>query len=300
MRRRSIFAATLVLALLPQAGLAQPCNPSAEGLVAWYPADGNANDEAAGNDGTLENGATYGQGRSGQAFQLDGIDDFVSAPASEATDPLFAGTLSAWVNVDVRPSEAGHAMTVIGRGGDGQDFDLQIGEDNLFSFSVGDAVRAGSSRIVKPGTWYHLAATWNSVEGLRFYVGGIQEGTNAELVEREAGGEPLRIGDHPFSGPTRLQGRIDDVRIYDRALDEEEVAELACVFPGICGDANNDATVNSSDALRILRAAVGQDVDCPTVRCDVNDDGDVIASDSLRTLRYGVGQDLELTCPAAM
>ncbi|MFN2500164.1 MAG: Ig-like domain-containing protein, partial [Pyrinomonadaceae bacterium] len=51
-------------------------SPSA-GMVAWYPANGNTNDVMGGNNGALQNGATYGLGKVGQAFSFDGVDDFV-------------------------------------------------------------------------------------------------------------------------------------------------------------------------------------------------------------------------------
>ena len=95
-RRRAPVAVAAVLALLGAvAPVRADCDPPSSGLVAWYPADGSTVDLALGNDATLENGATYGPGRSGQAFSLDGDDDFVSAPSTGATDPLFAGTLAA-------------------------------------------------------------------------------------------------------------------------------------------------------------------------------------------------------------
>jgi VCBS repeat-containing protein len=56
------------------------CTAPPANMVAWYPANGNAIDVMGGNNGTLQNGATVGAGRVGQAFQLDGADDYVSAP----------------------------------------------------------------------------------------------------------------------------------------------------------------------------------------------------------------------------
>ena len=47
------------------------------GMVAWYPGDGNANDIQGSNNGTLQNGTTFGQGMVGQAFTFDGANDRV-------------------------------------------------------------------------------------------------------------------------------------------------------------------------------------------------------------------------------
>ena len=61
-------------------------------LVSWWHAEGNANDSADGNNGTLQNGATFGTGRSGQAFSFDGVDDYVNVPdADNSIDPGSCG-----------------------------------------------------------------------------------------------------------------------------------------------------------------------------------------------------------------
>ncbi len=54
------------------------CVPPPTGLIAWWPGDGNANDLAGTNNGTLFNGATFDQGRVEQAFRFDGVNDVVS------------------------------------------------------------------------------------------------------------------------------------------------------------------------------------------------------------------------------
>ena len=60
-------------------GYAQTCVQPPSGLVSWWPGDGNANDIADGNNGTLMGGATFASGKVGQAFLLDGINAFVDA-----------------------------------------------------------------------------------------------------------------------------------------------------------------------------------------------------------------------------
>ncbi|MBI3415922.1 MAG: immunoglobulin domain-containing protein, partial [Verrucomicrobia bacterium] len=63
------------------------CVPTPTGLIAWWPGDGNANDLAGTNHGTLRNGAGFAPGIVGQAFALDGVDDFVSIPHAAALNP---------------------------------------------------------------------------------------------------------------------------------------------------------------------------------------------------------------------
>ena len=53
---------------------------SSDGLVAYWPADGDARDSVGGNHGTLRNGATFAPGIVGRAFRLDGVNDQAKMP----------------------------------------------------------------------------------------------------------------------------------------------------------------------------------------------------------------------------
>ncbi|HYC57364.1 MAG TPA: C-type lectin domain-containing protein [Candidatus Binatia bacterium] len=64
-----------------------------------------------------------------------------------------------------------------------------------------------------------------------------------------------------------------------------------------CGDAVPPAGVTASDALYVLRSAVGS-AQCEPCVCDVDDSGTLTATDSLRTLRNAVGQNVQLQCPS--
>ena len=72
-----------------------------------------------------------------------------------------------------------------------------------------------------------------------------------------------------------------------------------CTAAIICGDANDNDHIQTSDALLVLRAAIGQHVACPKDRCDADGDEVVRASDSLRVLKRAVGQSVVMACPQA-
>jgi hypothetical protein len=65
---------------------------------------------------------------------------------------------------------------------------------------------------------------------------------------------------------------------------------------GLCGDAVSDEVILASDALAILRGAVGT-IPCSPCICDVNGSG-VTAGDALAVLKRAVGGDIALVCPA--
>ena len=70
---------------------------SPSGLIAWWPGDGMALDVTSTNDGTLYNGVGYTTGKVGQAFNLDGSDDYVDIGDLAALDNAGEITVLAWV-----------------------------------------------------------------------------------------------------------------------------------------------------------------------------------------------------------
>lgn len=61
--------------------LAQQCVPPPANMIGWWPGDNNEDDiSGSGNNGTLQNGATFASGKVGQAFSLDGVNDYILIP----------------------------------------------------------------------------------------------------------------------------------------------------------------------------------------------------------------------------
>lgn len=89
----------------------------------------------------------------------------------------------------------------------------------------------------------------------------------------------------------------DSGRSYPR-VDCHAAVEAAVALAPLCGDANDDGSVLSGDALQALRGAVGLTEDCPLERCDANGSGDLTAADALSILRIAVGIDLKGQCLA--
>ena len=94
----AVFCAGALL-LFPATAQAQECLPAPEGLVGWWPGDGDASDIQGANTGVLV-GTTFAAGKVGQAFSFDGVDDFVEVVDSGNLNPTTAITLDAWVGPD--------------------------------------------------------------------------------------------------------------------------------------------------------------------------------------------------------
>ncbi|HET9062967.1 MAG TPA: dockerin type I domain-containing protein, partial [Candidatus Binatia bacterium] len=76
-----------------------------------------------------------------------------------------------------------------------------------------------------------------------------------------------------------------------------ELATTTSTLPTpLCGDANGDGTIAATDALIVLRTAVGT-ATCEPCVCDADASGAITAADALRLLRAGVGEPVVRDCP---
>jgi hypothetical protein len=177
--------------------------------------------------GALVNGAAWAAGTIGNAVDLDGTDDHVSFP-SGVVSGLNDFTIAAWVNPDVNATWA-------------RLFDFGTGTNNYMFLapSNGGAVRfairtpsVNEQQITGPavlpaGEWSHVAVTLSGNTGM-LYVNGSPVATNNAMTLRPSSlGITTQnwIGRAQFADPY-LNGRVDDFRIYSRALSGPEIGKL--------------------------------------------------------------------------
>lgn len=201
------------------------CVNAPAGLVAWYGGDGNANDLAAGRNGQLKNGATFATGRVGQAFNLDGVDDYVEVAHSPELDPTAEATMEAWVNLAETPSRD-HKMDILSKTAPGRGLGLSATTDDRFYFYVGSGWGVRSTTIIQKNQWYHLAATYVANQEIRLYVNGRLETTQRINEIRLPHSNPLMIGASPGLPNDRFRGLIDEASLYNRALSAAEIEAI--------------------------------------------------------------------------
>lgn len=209
--------------------------PQQPGLVAAYAFDegsGTAVDDLStfGNDGSIIGAAWTTSGHSGHALIFDGIDDHVLVPDASSLDLTTGMTLEAWVY----PTSTQSGWRAI----------LQKQVDAWFLNGNTSANRPGvggtfdgTCCTVLSGTaalpanqWTHVAGSYDGAN-LRLYVNGTPVATQAQTGSLQVNAFPLRIGGNTY-GNEFFPGRIDDVRIYDRALSQSEIqADMATPVP---------------------------------------------------------------------
>ena len=216
------------------------CVPAPPNLMNWYQAEGDATDIRSGKDGTLRNGTSFASGRVGEAFSLDGTNDYVLLPASTRLNTDNDFTIDAWINKGTQPASG----IIFGQsdGTSGSDRPLiwfrVFGGGSVSALLRGKGtpatVRADSSQLVNDEQWHHVAAVWNAASGLLLiYVDGVESGrANGSLGGNTASNDWVGIGgvnDNLSEGVQHFyEGLIDEVEIFHRALTTDEIEAIYC------------------------------------------------------------------------
>ncbi|MDQ1557736.1 MAG: hypothetical protein QOD32_796, partial [Pyrinomonadaceae bacterium] len=219
------------------------CAAPPANMRAWYPGDGTADDVQGNNTGTPQNGATFAAGKVGQAFQLDGADDYVLVADNAAADVTGALTLDAWIN----PQGIGATQSIVSKydsftGNASYALELIAGGRLTFSVSRDGSNNAGTFRaftttnpVVAPNVFQHVAATFDpATQAGKIYVNGVEAATTLDPNSGNVstifdGNAPLLIGSIRNVGGTLadfFNGSIDEVEIFGRALTQGEIQSI--------------------------------------------------------------------------
>jgi hypothetical protein len=195
---------------------------TAPGLVAAYNFDEGSGTTLAdvtpyANNGSIS-GAAWAPGTNGSALWFDGQDDWVTIADDDSLGLTTGMTLEAWVNLNSRQSW----QTTIFKE------DASVGPAYaLYANDQGDHAKAVSSpgsyvELLSSGVqlplnrWVHVATTFDSSE-FKIYIDGVLRNSMPVTDLLATGSDPLRLGGNSFWGEY-LDGALDDVRVYDRAL----------------------------------------------------------------------------------
>ncbi|HTQ50900.1 MAG TPA: LamG domain-containing protein [Candidatus Acidoferrales bacterium] len=208
------------------------------GLVAYYPFNGDANDASGNGDNGTVNGAILTMDRNGitnSAYNFNGTNNYISFP-TVPTAQVDNWTISAWL----KPGSTNQIGIAIGMGFDngstGNGYSLGIAEpvamtpgNQMFSLFGGLGQVPGGYHFTDTNQWYQ-AVMLRSSGVLKFYLNGVQTPNTSTSTPLTPAA--FRIGSN--IGLRFFNGVIDDVRIYNRALSSNEVASLYAYESGIC------------------------------------------------------------------
>jgi hypothetical protein len=264
-----------------------------------------------GNNGTAA-GTAWATGKYGSALSFNGSSSSVTIPDTGSLDLTNGMTLEAWV----KPNAQGPSWrTVLFKEmPTGMDYSLYANNDA--GLPIGQAQIRGEQSVVGPsalplGTWTYLAATYDgSTESL--YVDGTQVASAPLEDSIEVSDGNLRIGGNSIWSEW-FSGLIDEVRVYNRALPQNEIQidmttpisafpVMQAGAPGVVGEQHVEPDSNpavhagqaeaystvatSSDSIENIRVYVDSDTTAETLFAGIYSDkdghpGKLLASGSL-------------------
>ena len=202
-----------------------------DGLVgAWLMDEGNGNTVSDSSDNGLDGKIAKGnpkwvKGKYGGAMEFGGAD-MVTVDDKAALD-LKSFTLSAWINI---PKISGVWQIIASkenRGPTGRNYGI-FGHVNTgvihYSFTTGGWKSFDAKTVVTDGKWHHIATTYEKPD-FKLYLDGKVDAQVAPGTDPDNHDNFLFIGGCDI-GNYWMTGTIDEVVLYDRALDEAEINEL--------------------------------------------------------------------------
>jgi hypothetical protein len=212
------------LAMLFNVANANADSTLANGLVTYYPFNGNANDEGGnGNNGVLYGASLIADrfGNTNSAYHFDGINDYVRIADSNSLNITGNLTISTWICTnDSSNIIFSNMLEITPHSG----YSLRLSNGKI-RFMSGDQSLYGNSSV-NTNLWTHVAVTLSGTNAT-LYVKGVFD-TSGTVGVPTASSVDQTIG-ASYTPWYFLNGSIDDVRVYNRALSYSEIQELATV-----------------------------------------------------------------------
>lgn len=247
---------SLIVFVFPIAAFASDPN-----LVAYWCLDGDATDSS----GNSHHGAPYGdptwivEGKIDGAIQLDGEDDHIGTPF--ILDPNNVFSALAWVRLDTKSTD--YQVIVQQEGEDpnhpGRVWLGRNADDSLFSYIGGGFTSSTNPVFSTPGQWTHVGVTYDG-STVTLYANGQWVGSSSKAAESCSGS--MLIGTHKSKDPLHFwDGLIDDVQIYDRALDQSEIADIVGPVLNVSSNtfvfSSTDSLTNPADQILTIENKLG-------------------------------------------
>lgn len=202
-----------------------------EGIVAYYPFEGDAQDRSENGNDAVVYGATLTEDRFGNpssAYQFDGINDYMEVLDNDLLDLTSGITISLWIRPEAVMTSGRYLFIKKKQWETSADYDLDIipGRIRAILSNVGGGHPLYGSTVIQDDQWQHLVLTWNG-SIMKVFYNGHQDGTRDALGTIPAGSGNLEIGTFSGDSPQYFyKGIIDDIRLYNRGLLNEEVLLL--------------------------------------------------------------------------
>ena len=203
-----------------------------DGLVAYYPFNGNANDESGNGHNGIVNGATLTADRFGnanKAYSFDGTGT-IDLTGTSSLNFLTGGfSLVAWAKFTAETAGNGDKGIVVKHYCGVANGYFLAEYENSFDFYVSPDPTLKTTEKYNDGKWHFVVGVYDGTTKY-LYVDGVLKLSKSSIYSN-VNSENIRIGGAVNSAyghcdASHFMGAIDDVRIYNRALSASEIKQL--------------------------------------------------------------------------
>lgn len=188
------------------------------------PTDGVLDSTGNGHDGTCTACPSRVTGIRGGAYRFNpNGPQYIVVPDSPAFRGVF--TIAAWMYTDNTNNQIAVMSKPYGSG-TGNSWQLENLSDDRVSFSGGSSHSLVSMMSVPQMTWVHVAGTWDGTTK-RLYINGTLARSGTSQISYDSHDIYLGADENNGSLALPFDGELDDLRVYNRVLSQDEIAELA-------------------------------------------------------------------------
>lgn len=201
----------------------------AQQVVAYYDFNGNAKDVSGNGNHASIHGAFLTQdrfGRANQAFQLDGTQGQLTASNAAQLQSVTA-SVSFWVRADEIPAQG--EVYILSHGGWQERWKISLPSHGkpIWTTHAGGSccsdLDSGTPLVV--GAWTHLVMVHDGAKE-KIYLNGVLANQRDYAGDLDATTQPLGMGYSPVDNAYFFKGALDEVTIYNGALNDTDVANL--------------------------------------------------------------------------
>lgn len=169
------------------------------------------------------------------AFQTQVAEAATSAPARylEASMNNLSGprninsfTLECWVYIPDTTSTDAHHLFGTSTASFNRGFSFELNRNKLFIrlFANNNTFDALGTTTVRPGTWNHLAATFdNSTDVIKLYLNGVEDGTATQVWNYSDINQKFFVGVQPRFKTITRENSIDEIKIWNFTKSASEI-----------------------------------------------------------------------------
>lgn len=199
-----------------------------DSLIGYWPFNGNTIDESGnGNDGTVYGAALTVDrfGNVNSAYSFDGTNDYISAN-SEVPISNQARSISVWFNTTSSSGSNGwyvNTLTSWGAPSNNNLCAVSVYKAKLMFGAFGSSYDVYTEQIVNDSIWHHTVITYDG-SILKLFLDTVEVASESRNLNTDS--SSFYIGRRVGQDNQFMDGLIDDIRIYNRALTSEEVVLL--------------------------------------------------------------------------